>query len=98
MSNAKLKPPKQPWIDYLIDTVSKEPDSFVKDKAPICQQLLEDFRLNNATEEFVQEQINNMKNEILPKCTASHRVEKIFDGIAQFILKEQRNVVSGANS
>jgi hypothetical protein len=83
------KPQKQPWLDYLLDVISKEPDAVVKDSASMFTGIANQVKAGLITRDKALVQLTDLRNAVLEKTvTAKHRVEKILDGTIEFTLKE----------
>lgn len=80
-------PPKQEWLDYLLDTVSKEIDPVVVASYIKWVSLKEDYAKNYMPEAEVRLMMNELKTEILEQSTLTkHRTEKLFNSLIEYII------------
>lgn len=85
MSGVKIQ--KQPWIDYLIDTISKESDKNVSKYGPVVKVLVDIVKENPSEKEKSLFVLRSLKSHIIESARNKMRTENLMDGIIQFTEK-----------
>lgn len=86
------KPKKQPWIDYLLDTIEKDNDPYISGASTNFNFAYAEFKEGRLTETELRKTLGDTKQYIVGVARAKHHTDKLLSATIEYIIDPERKV------